>query len=395
MNTEEYEKYLKENFSVDFITLSKAKIPKLTDKEGVNWYPLTYFLKKGLLRTSGSYRFSDTKIQSNMQTLWYKFSYGFPPLLTWFINEKGLKKLLRKMITPSTLDPKKVMEREMALDEACILFNIKRKEKKVIYAKLDLEQLHYRGWVYYCLKTDKEVDINTIWKWCEKCQKYFPNNRRYFGGHKTDAGNIIIHSTCRKCEGKEYVSTNPDLLKMKNKDDLNLIPLYIEKKYYELFKAKVKSSKKYGLSIFSNYVLMVDMIKRIKEDKDFDTGDFYVAFFARVFNLSHEKLKEYLEMDEVEIGEKEPLEKDKKTSKRNYTKEEYIALFKRSFRCVLTEPEITFLPGHAIVAVITKQGLNVICNKKVRIGKAKVFEFSPFIKDAKDTIKEIRRQRGE
>ena len=73
MTIEEYKEYIKSNFDESHITLNNHQIPKLTDKEGINWYPITYFFKNALNRTSKAQDFVETRIDKYMQVIIYRF----------------------------------------------------------------------------------------------------------------------------------------------------------------------------------------------------------------------------------------------------------------------------------------------------------------------------------
>lgn len=390
----EYEKYMKNNYEESYIIMNKNKIPKLIDTEGIEWYPLTYLFNKGLARHYKAKDFVETNVEKYMQVLWYKFEKSNSINRTWFINSNGVKYILRNIKTSFSNNPELDYKKEILLDEAFIAFGINRKNRELIYAKLDWNKVNYGEWIKYCFNSDKDLTSDTIWRWCEKCHRYFPYTTNYFGSHKSRQKNTIMHTTCKECEGLDFISSDANVNAMRENLDTSFIPLYLEKNYYELFKHLVIANKNYNISVFNDYLLVTNLISKIKEDKDFDPGDYYMQYFSHALDISFERLKETILKSNIKIGTKSPLEEDKKKSHKRINMKEYKQMFYNSFQCVIDKEKLCCLPGKPVIGVITPKGLNVILKEDIKIPKVNCYEYYPYRTDVEKLIKKIKRQGG-
>lgn len=394
VNILEYKKYIEDNYEENYIIINKNKIPKLTDKDGINWYPLTYLFDKGLYRKYKAKDFVETIVERYMQVIWYKFERSNAINRTWFINENGVKHIIRNIKTSFSNNPALDYKKELLLDEAFLVFGIKRKNRRIMYAKLDWHKLSYGDWIQYCFHSDKDLTVDTIWKWCEGCQRYFPYSTKYFGTHRSSKKNVVMHALCKECEGKPFISDDPNVNTMRKNKDTKLIPLYLEKNYYELFKWLVIADKNYNISIFNDYLYVTNLIIRIKEDEEFDSGDYYIQYFSHALNISFEKLKETIQKSNIKIGLKAPLEEDKKKSHKMLNMKQYKRMFYKNFQCVIDKTKLSCLPGHPVLGIITPKGLNVILKEKVKIPKVNCYEYYPYKTDVEQLVKTIKRQGG-
>lgn len=394
MTIEEYKEYIKSNFDESHITLNNHQIPKLTDKEGINWYPITYFFKNALNRKYKAKDFVETRIDKYMQVIIYRFPKAGYMYKTWFINETGLKIILRNIKTSFVGNIEKAYEKELLLDDACNLFNVKRKERQIIYAKINYETLTYPKWIMTCFETDTSLNKDTIWKWCRNCGRYFPNTKKYFPYHVSGHNNVITHDECKECSGKMFLSDNKDLNALKKHHDSRLIKEYQEGNFFFIMKKFVLNQKGYNLSIFNNRNRMIRFLKEIKNEPDFDSGYYFVSYIAKGLKVPYEAIRKLAEELSIPIGLKSPLEEDKQNSKRKLTQPQFERLLRRTFLCTIDKSKIKFFPGNPIMGIVTPAGLNVIFKEDIKITKINCYKYSPYINDIRHLIKVIKMQGG-
>lgn len=378
----------------EYIVLNKKNIPRL-NINGFYWYPLTYFFKNALERHYKAKDFVDTQIDKYMQVISYKFPNARSENRTWFINEEGLKKILKNIKTGFNCNDDREYKKDLLLDEACILFKVKRKNKQTIYSKIDYTKLDYGWWLKDVFYFDNDLNEDTIWKFCPKCQRYFPNNNKYFGSHKSRQKNLMLHSTCKECENKEIICDNEDINKIKNNCNSWIINEYINKNYYEVFKYFVKDKKGYNLSIFNDMSIIIPMIEKIKEDKNFDLSNYYLLYFSQSLDIPLNILKSSAEIYNLKIGINYPLIEDKKKSLKKITKKETITLFNKTFKLVIKPDKLSFLNCNPVLGVVTPKGLNIICCKDMpKSSRINYYKFSNYDIDMQEIIKKIKKQGG-
>ncbi len=379
---EEYEAYMKENYVETYFTLNYKPIPRLTDKDGVGWYPLSYFLRKGLNTTLTARKFINSQFEDKyMKVIIYKFKHANKLNPTWFVNEDGLKLLLKNIKTApkhNKLSKERIMEKDMVLEEACKLFNVRRNYNNAIYRRLDYRKLHYGKWLSFVFRTDKDLKSDTPFRKCAYCHRWFPCNEKYFAiryKYSKKGARKVLRTYCKECAGEQFHSDNKDVERLKKLGYMNLIYCYLDRNWYAIFRKAIFYSPNLKLQIFNNPLIMSDCIIRIREDERFDLEDYYIQFFTSKLGLPFGKIRDELLSRKFKIGILKALPEDYAKSKRLYTLATFKAKFRRKFKYVVQPGQLRFLPGEPIIGLVTLRGLVVICKEEISLPNIKCYVF--------------------
>lgn len=377
---EEYEAYMKENYVETYFVLNYKQIPRLTDKDGVSWYPLSYFLKKGMNTTLRAKRYANSVFEDKyMKVIIYKFKYAHSKSMTWFVNEEGLKLLLKNFKTVYSKGKnakERTIRKDMILDEACQLFKVRRNCNNAIYRKLDYRKLHYGKWLSFVFRTDQDLRYDTPFRKCAYCHRWFPYTEKYFGVRykRRKNGTVkLLKTYCKECNGEQFHSDNKDVERLKKLGHINYIYHYLNRDWYTLFKKAIFYDANLKLKIFNNPLIISDCIMRVREDDRFDLEDYYIQFFTSRLNIPFTKIKDELTARKFKIGKYKALPEDYAKSKRLYTLAAFKAKFRRKFKYVVQPGQLRFLPGEPIIGLITFRGLVVITKEKISLPNIKCY----------------------
>lgn len=218
-----------DNFKKDTIIIGDKILDRLTDTEGMHWYPLGAFLSRILRKSDKISSFRDSNLIRFLQIIEYcSNTPGFTiPKKTWCINEKGVIFLLNNMQVSNRGKKRLYEARQKGFYEACEYFNVKKHSDinpLYVYNKRTDNINKYSVWAKLCIKYDYKITTSTKWKLCPKCKCYYPFNERYFGKRLNNT------STCLQCRNGHFKCYNKFLRYIYSQGGLSLInAIYLEK----------------------------------------------------------------------------------------------------------------------------------------------------------------------
>lgn len=208
------------NFTIEEIRIGDKIIDKITDEEGMNWYPLKTFLFSILCKSDKVSSFRDSAIARYMQVIEYQTERpGMKrPIKTWCINELGIKYLLRHMKVNRTQNKALYKAREKGFYEACLYFKVKTPDElDPLYINTPPKITDYDIWSVTCLENDFKLKSNDRWKRCSECGYYYPDKTRYFGNDTRKK------AKCLQCQGKDFKCRNKVIQFIYENDGLDLL----------------------------------------------------------------------------------------------------------------------------------------------------------------------------
>lgn len=210
------------------IKIGDKIIDQITDDNGVNWYPLKAFLQRILCKYDKVTTFRDSAISRYMKVFEYnpKKNKSNRLVKTWFINENGVKYLLRHMSIRKTKNTKMYIAREKGFFEACIYFNVKNHDElEPLYINTIPDLKEYDIWSLLCITNDTKITNTTSWKKCPECGYYYPNKINYFGSNRKK------QTKCLQCQNKNFHCDNKIIQYIYDNDGLDLLyKLYTSQK---------------------------------------------------------------------------------------------------------------------------------------------------------------------
>ena len=208
------------NFTVDQIRIGEKEIDRITDEEGVHWYPLKAFIRKILCKSDKNATFRDSTISRYLKVFEYEPQKrgGYRPIKKWCINENGVKFLLRNMKVVNRGKKELYRSREKGFFEACLYFKVRTPDElDPLYINVPPKLTDYDIWSVVCLENDFRVRSNSRWKKCAECNYYYPDSTRYFGSDKKK------NKKCLQCQGKQFKCANYILQYIYDNGGLDLI----------------------------------------------------------------------------------------------------------------------------------------------------------------------------
>lgn len=208
------------DFKVNKVLIGDRLIDQLTDENGINWYPLSSFFKNILHKDEKISSFRDSKICKYMQVIEYNpnIKGANRDIKMWFINEKGIKYILKNITIKKIKKTWLYNLRKKSLYEACLFFNVKKEfEERPTYINTPPKLNDYDMWSIICLEYDKHIYMNEKWKICPACNYYYPYRERYFGHPKRST------SKCLQCQGKDFKCQNKIIQYIYDNDGFELI----------------------------------------------------------------------------------------------------------------------------------------------------------------------------
>lgn len=386
-----------EGFTESTKIINDIEFPILIDSDNKTWYPFSYFIKKVLKRTHSARDYFDTEIENHMKSIPYKFKMqkNNVALRTWFIDEDALKYILKNMTVKKGKETI-MKEKELALDGACIYFGIKNKsERKTKFAKMEPTYSDYNEWEKIFLKADKDISDNTEWKRCYKCEKYFPNNKKYFDVYKNRYQETLTKGQCLVCKDKCNLQTdNNDLRTLYKNNELNMAKNLIKGNHYNVFLRFFLNEKKFTLEIFDNPSFISDCILKLKDYSLFNMNNYNLHYISSKINVPVNKLRS-MTINYINIGFMETLKKHKTNDKSNIISIKWLEeTIKRNFKRTLSSVMLDCFDCDPIIGIITNKGLVIIARKECEIRYAQVFKYTNVKKDMINIINRIRRQGG-
>lgn len=207
-----------DNFSVKKIIIGEKNIDMITDKDGINWYPFKYFLRRILCKYDDLSSFRDSNMIKYMKVFDYQSLIHFRKNKTWFMNEDGIKYLLRHMNIVYKGSQENYNVREKAFFEACIYFKVKPKiqlnPKIINVPPPNLKD--YDVWSLLCIENDGLLNSHSQWKECNSCNYFYPNTINYFKNNK---------DKCTQCQGEDFKCKNERIQYIYDNNGLNLLYL--------------------------------------------------------------------------------------------------------------------------------------------------------------------------
>lgn len=376
-------------FEQAYITINQNQIPVLKDENNINWYPMKMFFERILFRPADIKSYRDSEFSKYMQVIEFIFNNEFSnkPTKTWFVNEKGLKIIL-KNINTGQKHKIRARIREQYLYEACLFFNIQRPDVRPKYKKQVTDLSEYDEWTKICLETDFEISEKTVWKRCNSCNKYFPNNKKYFNTKTLKNKQKVLRSTCKKCHNKNFKSTNPDIQKQYNIGGVELINSIKKRHYLKSFQILMEKSSSYVPPLFYDKNTLIQLIKYIKKEiiKN-DKSKYNLKYISQFIKISPLKMSQIIGND-LKIGTLKSLEIKRK--KRNTISRTRIkSLCKDKFTNTIPSSKINISGIKPIIGIITQNGLHIICDEIKNIRYAKLYKFTNNLKEMEKIIKII------
>lgn len=194
-----------EKFKLEEIRIGNKILDRLTDENGMNWYPLKAFLFVILCKTDKVSSFRDSAMARYMQVIEYQTNrHGMKrPIKTWCMNELGIKYLLRNMKVNQIKNKNLYKAREKGFYEACIFFKVKTpKELEPEYINIPPKLSEYDIWSVLCIENDVKLNMLDRWKKCQECNYFYPDKARYFGSDTKK------NKKCLQCQGKNFKCQN-------------------------------------------------------------------------------------------------------------------------------------------------------------------------------------------
>lgn len=210
------------NFNIDKVCIGEKEIDRLTDENGEHWFPLKFFLQSILCKYDKVISFRDSAMSRYMKVFEYNPHRpgAMRTIKMWFINEKGIKYLLKNMSINKFKKSYTYNARKKGFFEACAYFNVKIKQEiDPIFINCTPPNFlkDYDIWSIICIQNDNNVKYNSKWKKCNKCEYYYPYTERYFGEKpKKD-------SKCLQCQGRNFKCKNKIIQFIYENDGLDLL----------------------------------------------------------------------------------------------------------------------------------------------------------------------------
>ena len=228
------EQYSKETYKV--IEVERYRLKE--NATGIYWYPMNDFFKNVLFRSFNSRSYRDNELYSKYMRVIKFEPRPNSPIKTWFINEEGLH-LILKNLKPIKDSPRKQVIRDMYEAAAKQLVNVHtvtdvNTPPKFINFVPDLSK--YDVWSIICLTNDKYIKPETLWKRCDECGFYYPDNQRYF----SKVSEKHLNNRCRKCCGGDFVCTNSKYQYIYKRNGYDLIYLIYNNASDEKIAEKLK-----------------------------------------------------------------------------------------------------------------------------------------------------------
>lgn len=193
-------------YTQDKIIIGQKFLDRLTDEDGVNWYPLKTFISRILCKDDKVSSFRDSKMKKYLRVIEYNPNRpgARHNIKMWCINEQGIKYMLKRTTVIKKSSTKNYQLRAQGLAEACLYFDVKPVEPlqpEYLNEKPDIRD--YDVWSILCIENDYKIKVNTKWKLCKECNRYFPDSVRYF---KSTNGHT--KKTCLQCSNQDFVCLN-------------------------------------------------------------------------------------------------------------------------------------------------------------------------------------------
>ena len=207
-------------FTIQQVYIGEKVLDQLTDEEGIKWYPLKSFLTRILCKYDKVSSFRDSAISRYMKVFEYNPNKpgAYRKIKMWFINENGVKYLLRHMEIRRVDNKHIYSSREKGFYEACLFFNVKPpNELDPLYINTPPNLKDYDIWSIMCIENDLKLKNTYRWKKCNECGYYYPDRVRYFGEKKTK------NSKCLQCQGKNFKCQNKVIQFIYENDGLDLL----------------------------------------------------------------------------------------------------------------------------------------------------------------------------
>lgn len=377
-----------ENFEETYIVINNVKMAKLIDTNGLAWYPLNYFLEKVLGVSLKAKNFTDTNLENFMQVIEFQQENAHRISKTWFMNEWGIRHLLEN-IQPLPTEK----DKHLRIDSCCIYFNVERNERRCIYAKLIPNQKDYSPWEYLVLKNDKRININTVWKRCDYCDKFFPDNKYYFNIVKTKSHKTPkTKHTCLQCTGDKFSIPNKSIEIMYEKGGDKIVQAYIEKNVMKLFTFMNKTKANYKIDVFNTSSAIRELFEELpKHPFLFNMENYNIIYVSNIINVPPDTIKRALD-NFIQIGY---YETRKEHRDKGITKTNLIKMVKSNFEHTIEAKKLQSIDCEPIIGIITSKGLNIIAKKIVKCPYANIYLFDETSERNMQTIiKRIKNQGG-
>ena len=216
-------------FSIEKFEILGIESHRIKDENDEYWYPLTTFFKTFLFRTFQVQKYRDNEKLNKYMKI---FNYAHPnshndvEFKTWHINTEGMFLILQEL---PPLKTKKLESRtafhkkEKAIIATKSFFGVKdiSQESKIQYINYTPVLNDYDVWSIMCLKHDKNINKDTIWKKCISCGFYYPDNTRYY--ERQSKGKDPLRNQCKQCRGSEFKCDNTKLQFIYQNQGLDLI----------------------------------------------------------------------------------------------------------------------------------------------------------------------------
>lgn len=211
-----------DNFTIERVFIGDKVIDKLTDSEGIEWYPFKRFLESILCKYDKTSKFRDSEMIRYLQVIAYPANKNNPNRLvkTWCINTNGIKYLLRHMniFQKGNTNINLYRAREKGFFEACLYFKVKPLEKlDPLYINTPPKLKDYDIWSVTCIENDIKLKANDRWKKCTECNYYYPDKTRYFGSDRKK------NKKCLQCQGKDFKCQNKIIQFIYDNNGLDLL----------------------------------------------------------------------------------------------------------------------------------------------------------------------------
>ena len=149
-------------FTIQQVYIGEKVLDQLTDEEGIKWYPLKSFLTRILCKYDKVSSFRDSAISRYMKVFEYNPNRpgAYRNIKMWFINENGVKYLLRHMEIRRVDNKHIYSSREKGFYEACLFFNVKTpNELDPLYINTPPNLKDYDIWSVMCIENDLKIQI--------------------------------------------------------------------------------------------------------------------------------------------------------------------------------------------------------------------------------------------
>lgn len=210
------------NFKIERIFIGDKVIDRLTDENGVEWYPFRRFLQGILCKYDKISKFRDSEMIKHLQVIAYPINKKAPnrDVKTWCVNTKGIRYLLRRMniLQRGNTNIALYRAREKGFYEACLHFKVRPLEKlDPLYINTPPKLDEYDIWSVTCIENDLKLRANDRWKKCNGCDYYYPDKARYFGSDRKK------NKKCLQCQGKDFQCQNKILQFIYDNNGIDLI----------------------------------------------------------------------------------------------------------------------------------------------------------------------------